>query len=404
MEIQFIFTSKNKNNESVENFLSEHFILCPENIFEIKSFEMDKMPKYKLSLEKVGINARYLKIYFENSEEDFVYMVKILEKIKEIIKKNKKGNFNVTISYDGVSEYLCNLLDAKFNKFERKLKQIIYIILLKAYGSDWVKETISKEKQNQLRKEENVSKLIESGLDKMTYEDYKLYLFDERKISIEDNLILKFQNKKLTELSSFELKSLEEKSNPYTLWDKFFDNDNKEFNLKEEMNYLQDVRNIIFHNKEIKLLEYEKTLEKIENINIKLEKVIEVIEKEIYDDDIIIEILYNDISTSIKMGETMKSLIDFQTKLTKIINLPLQKMKIDILEHQQKISKMTQSFILPRSILNISTDISKKQQRIFDITQSLSRLPNIGLNTSMKTINKSILNNEIIKSKFNAKY
>ena len=165
---------------------------------------------------------------------------------------------------------------------ERKIRELVYIILIKTYGLDWFRKTTTEEMRAKIKntsRGKNDNALIESALLEMTIQDLKAYLFDPYTTERFEQLIL---SGVLTE-ENIASKSKEELVNLITecikresLWNRCFKGMLGIAAFDTELGEIREYRNKIDHGKELHVDEYRAfrrisrgLLEKIENaINI----------------------------------------------------------------------------------------------------------------------------------------
>lgn len=291
MFVDIIFISKDDKIDKkklVKDFkgkvdFRDNQLICDEFIFnyEFKKSINDSIIRLKVSTIK-GTNT-----YDE---------AKALSYFKYKISKGEhRENYNIIIDYDGSSEYYCNRLIPLISRFERKLRQCIYLITLAAYGNEWVHKTIFANVLKEVtRKENNKNRHVEMALECFTFNNYIEYLFNTRE---------EFNSVKIIEEAKFEAnKSESEKKdvlsilNKYkvvSLWEKLFDTyDDIEF-LEKDLNDLKNKRNNVLHHKEMSdsdFIDYKKVFIKS---NKKLDCAIRRIEDEKYNDTAnVIDVFY----------------------------------------------------------------------------------------------------------------
>ena len=170
---------------------------------------------------------------------------------------SKEKGFHLIIANDGLSEYYCNKAYPKFQKFERLLRNLLFIVVTKAYGEKWVKETLPKDLQPKL----NSNQLIESALTEMTMGQLIDYLFyGTTEVNFSDYIDDNFPPEKLSLMSNSELISLVEKGRPKSIWNDFLVEYIHIQQPKEKLNYIRNCRNNIAHCKQFYSAEYKKSL------------------------------------------------------------------------------------------------------------------------------------------------
>lgn len=299
--VDIIFISKNHKfdkNKFMKDFngkiyFRDNRLKCDEFIFnyEFKKSINDSIIRLKVSTIK-GTSTH-------NEAKALCYL-------KDRIRQGEhRKDYNIIIDYDGSSEYYCNRLSPLISRFERKLRQCIYLIMLAAYGNEWVHKTIFANVLKEVtRKENNKNRHVEMALECFTFNNYIEYLFNTRE---------EFNSVKIIEEAKFEAnKSESEKKdvlsilNKYkvvSLWEKLFDiYDDIEF-LEKDLNDLKNKRNNVLHHKEMSdsdFIDYKKVF--MEN-NKKLDCAIRRIEDEKY------KVTANVIDVFYAYSETIKTVL-----------------------------------------------------------------------------------------------
>lgn len=187
MQVKYIFLRKNNGTHEENN--KEVSILSLKQIFDIifsnvtkDSFEIEidntiHKINYKSSKLHNG-NTYYLKLIVEGTR---FYCARILNEVNmALIKGTHRKDYNIILSFDGISLYYCDEIYPKFNLFERKIRELIFGILIKAFGVNWYNATISSDLKIEMEKQTKGMKqsdLIEKALYEMTIFQLETYLF-----------------------------------------------------------------------------------------------------------------------------------------------------------------------------------------------------------------------------------
>lgn len=229
------------------------------------------------------------------------------EEITMLKNKIKDGphrkDYIIIIAYDGASEYYCSKLSRLISIFERKLRQFIYIVILAAYGNEWVEKTFSEDIKNDVdRKDNNKNRHIERALECFTFQNYIDYLFEKRtevdpKKIIEDIIEIG----KRDESTKDDILKILNKAQEVSLWEKLFGCD--DIGLKDEIKKIREIRNVVMHNKEINNVEFDNYKKILRICNKKMETAILNIEKEKYFDIVNVDYIFY------SLNETIQSII-----------------------------------------------------------------------------------------------
>ncbi|WP_270943280.1 hypothetical protein [Romboutsia lituseburensis] len=257
MNINYIFLLKKQNNESLNEDKPHYEIL--NNLFVNvgkKSFDVN----YENSIHTVDYIAFYsdkegvfkLSLSLNKNESE---SAKILGFVDKSIRKGiSRKDYNIIISYDEVSEFYSNEAHKLLNRFERKIRELIYTILIKTFGVDWYDKTVNDGIDQRIKetcKSSNQSRLIESALQEMTLYDLEMYLFQpypdvEFNDLISDNLNEDLLNSK----NKDELVLMISSCIPKSLWERFFENIVNINDIQEKLGQIRKYRNIVAHSKD----------------------------------------------------------------------------------------------------------------------------------------------------------
>lgn len=181
MFVDIIFSNKDDEidkNKFIKDFngkvdFKDNQVICDEFLF---NYEFQK-----------SINNSIIRLKVSTTKGTSTYNeAKALSHFKDKIRKGKhRKDYNIIIDYDGSSEYYCNKLSPLVSRFERKLRQCIYLITIAAYGNEWVKKTISKDILNEISERGgNKNRFVEMILEYFTFKNYIELLFEKNMIMI----------------------------------------------------------------------------------------------------------------------------------------------------------------------------------------------------------------------------
>lgn len=154
MEIDFIFLKKEKAKsdsslkELVWELLGDIFIEIDGKTYYEDEKKQRQEVCYQLSEKN---NNLYLKVSCTYSE---MKSAAILDRVRTVLQKGPhKANLNTILIYDEVSQVYCCKLMYHFGIFERRLRELMYLTLIKAFGINWYEESFTKAmKENLLSK------------------------------------------------------------------------------------------------------------------------------------------------------------------------------------------------------------------------------------------------------------
>lgn len=210
--------------------------------------------------------------------------VKLLAAVTERLLRdgNLRKNCYIISGYDGLSEYYCERLYPKFAKFERLLRHMILIILIKAYGKNWFEESATEAVKDNTKavlasSTNSNNGLVELAIENMDFHTMQEFLFGlhigDYKTVFENEL----SQKNLSGKTGDEIRQILESLRPCSLWDKCFSDIGEQSNWEEDIEKLRLSRNKVAHNKRITSREFSITREHIQKMNKRLEKQIEAL-------------------------------------------------------------------------------------------------------------------------------
>lgn len=290
MEINYILLEKDKKTKNKDNVQTNSSDMIPfykkifshiakEDTLTEKKFDVEYFSKkFKIYHNCIRNNngEYFVKIYV--LEKENLQTAKVLNNINNELKRSiLHKDYYIIQTYDESSKYLCDKTYPKLNEFERKIRRLIYLILIKAFGKLWVQETINDELKNKLKsKVHSTDTIIEQALQEMDINDLENFLFKPRYwFDIENVISNELSIKKIKELEKDEILKRLEKIQKCKLWDKYF-SDIQITDLEEKIEDIRTLRNKVAHFKEITLDAYadgQKLLKSIiKDIDVAIEK------------------------------------------------------------------------------------------------------------------------------------
>jgi len=281
------------------------------------------------------------------------------------------------------------------------MRQLIFKIMTKAFGSLWVEKTISEEIKNNLKKmisiyypdiaKDKVSrdeKIIEEALYQMDISELEKFLFEESReidpsILIDSNLT----QGSLNNMDKDEIIAVIDKGRLKSLWERFFASKIPIENPKSKISELRILRNKVAHSKPFSLNDYKKAEELHDQFISHLENAIENIEMIKYEPFFISDVLSGFSSALIKsiniseqigkmISPAISQLADIGLAASKMLQNSLRAQLPDIIKASQIAaqfkpvlpdlsiaSKITEQINFRNNLLSTSMaeDILKKQ-------------------------------------------
>lgn len=209
-----------------------------------------------------------------------------------LIQGEHRKTWNIVISYDEVSQLYCCKLMPLFGIFERRIRELVYITIIKIFGVEWYDNSFSKSSQDAMKGKGNKTKMVESALNELTYEQLKEYLFTPFcGKNISEMLEQELSMAGVEKLSKEEIISLVNQCRSESLWNRFFSEYKQFKNIKEKIDELQPYRNMVMHNKRMTQNEYERVRKSLKSINKLLVEAINVLEEDIYTETKLLDVV-----------------------------------------------------------------------------------------------------------------
>lgn len=275
MLLKLLFFSKNEelqiNRNIVLNYLSNKFIIENDKLF-LNNISFD----YKLFERENSVS-----LFLSSNNRDTFKEAKVFDSVRNrIISGKERKDFVIVTLWNEASNLFNSKLNKLISEFENRLRQVMYITLINAYGREWIIKSFSKEQIDDLKnKNTNVIKLLENAFEFLTFYDYIEFLFSEYTIltpeaAIEEAL-LKIKNNNSDILTIKNILSSSKKKT--SLWNKLFEKKFDIFN-KQILEDIRSIRNKVMHNKNINFDDYSVNLNLLNKINKEIKKVINVLE------------------------------------------------------------------------------------------------------------------------------
>lgn len=260
MELELIFTSKKDKEPSINDIkrMLNNNNIDTISLDDTKIYYKNSTFNYSLSKAESNKSVRLNITNTYKLESSAQEMANTLSSLKNAITNNKdREEYYITTSYNSASEYYNNELFKLVSNFERKLRQLIYLIVNEAYGSEWTDKTIDKDTKKNALKQCAVENIL-SGFTFCYYVNYLFVPKDER-----DNIIQKaIEMTKRNNITKNDIYNTLNKPKDISLWDKLFKNYAEEY-TRGDLRKIENIRNTVAHNKEInekKYIEYKDTL------------------------------------------------------------------------------------------------------------------------------------------------
>lgn len=377
LKLLFLHKDKSINIEELKSVFS--------SVFEIKNNEIFyKNVNYKFDIVKAQESNNIVFNISTSKSGNNLRNAKLIEEIKKAIKNGEhRKNYRIITIYDDSSRYFCDKVSVIVSKFERTLREFIYLTVIQAYEGKWVENTISKEiEKSHKEKGVNQKQYIENALEEFSFYDYINYLFNEReewsneKIIEECKVEIKKQNPNINCI-----KGILEKSVKISLWDRLFYNYNIKL-VKEDLEVIRSSRNKVMHNKDLSFSEFNSTKKLLKKLTKALENEIININEEKYKENVNVTAVYTSFRDAFSNAIVASEMFSQLTENFKNMNLGLRE---EILSKNQKELRELRKIMEGIVIQNNATLINNMRKHAGDFN-------------NLRTISE-VLNNH--KSSFN---
>lgn len=288
-----------------------------------------------------------------------------------LLKSSEQQYINIIRVYDGVSASFCERLYPKYGAFERLLRQIILLVLTKAFGNDWRNKTITEEQLNDMKRvakaKGNLS--LSDTLEQFDLASMERYLFEKRQINYIDFFDEKLKKEEILNKEKEELVELINEMRPCSLWERNFEMLGKQSKWEKQIYEIHGLRNKVAHSKKITKEEYKTINKKLNKLNHDLNDAIIKIQDKDFENVDYVDILSNFALTIGKMTQKIVANCDF-SRIVNGINKVVQDMIIPLREaYNSSINESLEKIALVGKIDNHKVHT---QTRKSDVTKVLT--------------------------------
>lgn len=309
MILKLLFLHKYKNID-IEELKSDF-----SSVFEINNNEIFyKKVNYKFDIVKAQESNNIVFNISTTKSGNNLRNAKLIEEIKKAIKNGEhRKNYRIITIYDDSSRYFCDKASVIISKFERTLRQFIYLTVIQVYETEWVEKTISKEiEKSHKAKGINEKQYIENALEEFSFNDYINYLFNESEEWSNEEVIEACKVEIIKQnLNINRIKKILEKTVKKSLWDRLFYNYNIKLE-KEDLETIRSSRNKVMHNKDFSSSEFNSIKKLLKKLTKTLENEIININEEKYKENENVSAVYTSLrdafSNAIETSEIFSQL------------------------------------------------------------------------------------------------
>lgn len=391
--MDYVLIEKNKHEEKtirelLMGFVSENFEVLDSNCIKIREDDVESLVQY--SLEQKKNSVRCYAHFVSNRRVNLA--TKDLEIIHIALKSSPlQKYFHVVKVYDGVSASYCERLYPKYAEYERKLRSMILLIVMKAYGSNWI-ETVPKEMEKSILDKAHAGRLSKFSFDEiLEYADLaelENYLFKPNETDFEQFVKNELKPEKIKDLEKEEIMQMVENVLfPTCLWERVFSDIGDMKNWKEAIEDVHDIRNGVAHHKTIAREQYEDTVKQLKHIIKMIDLAIKQVKKEDFENTKSIDILGNFVFFAGKnLYDTWQK--DLVAEVVSNFNKRIQELVKPIQsQYSTEIIKVIQKNAMQFSKINLDLQSDMKEQlKMF--SKNMAMMYSSGLGDMSKAIKK----------------
>lgn len=279
-----------------------------DNNETVKQITLDYFSKAGRTIEEsylVSGKGNYVDFQFEHKRESNRYYLKLSTKLRVnvaigelqilddiLIRSDINKYISVIRAYDGISEALCKKLYPKYAIFERKMRQLILLVLTKAFGNKWIDKTISENTKKDLKEKTKGGSLkTNEVLELLDLSQLENYLFEENEINYSEYLAAELSKENIGTMNEQELVEKIDAMRPQSLWDKVFSDIGSADEWQNKISEIHECRNRIAHHKAVTQALFNDINKKINRLNKDIDNAIMQIQNRDFTDANTLEVL-----------------------------------------------------------------------------------------------------------------
>ena len=161
-----------------------------------------KIIRIKYSLRKNSNDS--LEISFVSDASESIENAVTFSLLRDaVLSDENRKHLNIIILYDDASNIFSYKLIPFFGKFERKLRKLVYITVVKTLGNEWFMQTFTHEEKNFVKRRLGDKNPVENALEELDYKSLRRYLIQKHDSEMDIKELLE------TELSKENIRLLE---------------------------------------------------------------------------------------------------------------------------------------------------------------------------------------------------
>lgn len=343
MKIEYVLLPKKSDrtalsNKKIKDMLTGCFDDVTNNSLMVKPAKNKYKINYSISYseyQKVESCEKVYSIIFEFDHSRKERAAEILGFAHDsFVHCPNLSNCHLILAFDEISEYYCNKSYPKFQHFERRIRQLIFKIMTKAFGALWVDKTIIDDETMKklkgmissyypdIKKDKNLrdEKIIEEALYQMDISELETFLFKKSRDIDPGNLIdEKLSKDVLSAMSKDEIITLLDEGRSKSLWDRFFAKDIPIDDPEGKISTIRNERNKVAHSKPFFKKEYKNVDGILDEFILHIEKAIANVEMIKYEPLSISDVLSG-------FSNALKKSLDFSESIGKMLSPALLKL------------------------------------------------------------------------------
>ncbi len=237
--------------------------------------------QYKITKDES--DTVYLKIECKYSEAK---AATILSNVRDkICGGDYRKDYSIICTYDEASLSFCCRLMKPLGVFERRLRQVMYLTTVKAFGYDWVSKTFPNDLLSKLKDITNGGsdeKLTESAFEYLNYSDIVKYLFDEKRENLDEVIDSELSEENMEKLSKSEIIDIIKKIRKQSIWSKLFADNKDLLTLKDKIDVVRKYRNDTMHHHKMSDSYFRSAKAELRSVNKTLNHAVYEIERKLY--------------------------------------------------------------------------------------------------------------------------
>lgn len=294
-----------------------------------------------------------------------------LQKIDDAICKSQNQRYYTVIkSFDGISDALCEKLYKKFSTFEREMRQLILLVLTKAFGTAWRNETVPEDMLKSLKQNAHGNISLSDTLEQMDLATLEQFLFEKRECDYKALVEETLSEDQLSSMTKEDICQLIDEARARSLWKRNFEFIGSEEKWSEKIHEIHEYRNKVAHCKKINHEEYAWVNKKLNRLNSDILSAIDEMQDKDFTDVSAIDVLGSFAIIASKLANSTLANYDF-TSAFEGLRTALQRLTEPITRTYNE--STMEALQRAASVMSSAALFGESQQRIIDNMQMASK-------------------------------